>query len=95
MPKHYIAMAGLHGYLPNVCEAFCTQTDAVDYLASIHELGVRRRRKLAKNNYLELNMHGSHRPPVPADGNEYCEIQECECDDPVVHCDSDEFDSGE
>ena len=67
-----------------VREALPTLQQAVDYLAETHELGKRRRRQLKRDHYLELDLH--------RDGNEYCEIQECDCDTPEVHCDSGEFD---
>ena len=76
---HYIAMAGLHGCIPNTCWAHDCVEDAVEDLAQLHELGRNRRRELKRNLYLELNLH--------RDGNEYCEIVECDCDDPTVHND--------
>ena len=77
---HYIGMAGLHGCLPQTCDVYETYQDAVDSLASIHELGKTRSAALKKHGYLELNLH--------RDGNEYCEIEECDCDTPEVHSDS-------
>jgi len=77
---HYIGMAGLHGCLPQKCEVYESYNDAVESLASIHELGKGRTRELKKNGYLELNLH--------RDGNEYCEIEECDCDTPEIHSDS-------
>ena len=72
MSTHYIAMAGLHGYMPQYCASCETYADAVETLAEVHDLGRRRR--------LELNLR--------RDGNEYCEITECDCDNPDVHNDS-------
>ena len=80
MSKHFIAMAGLHGYLPQSCEVYDTYEDAVESLASLHELGKNRTRQLRKEGNLELNLH--------RDGNEYCEIEECECSTPEIHSDS-------
>lgn len=82
---HYIGMAGLHGCLPQTCNVYATQKDAAESLASIHELGKSRTCQLVRDGYLELNLH--------RDGNEYCEITECNCDNPREHsdCDSDPF----
>jgi len=77
--KHFIGMAGLHGYLPQTCGSYDTYDLAVDGLADIHDLGKRRRRELKKHGRLELNLHW--------DGNEYCEIVACDCDDPTTHDD--------
>lgn len=80
---HYIAMAGLHGCIPASCEAYPTLDEAVDDLTSLHELGRNRKRELKRNLCLELNLQ--------RDGNEYCEIEECNCDEPEIHCDSGEY----
>ncbi len=79
-PVHFIGMAGLHGYLPQTCDVYDTYDDAVDSLADLHELGKRRRAELRRDGFLELN--------IRRDGNEYCEITECDCDDPECHSDS-------
>ena len=79
MKTHFIGMAGLHGYLPNYCGSFDNYNDAVNDLADLHELGKRRKAELKKNGYIELNIH--------KDGNEYAEIEECNCDDPECHND--------
>ena len=78
--KHYIGMAGLHGCLLQYCEVYDTYEEAVNGLSFIHELGRDRRRRLRKDGYLEMNIH--------RDGNEYCEIAECDCDTPEIHGDS-------
>lgn len=72
---HYIGMAGLHGCLPQTCNSYETYQDAVDSLASLHELGRARHQELERDGYLELNL------------NEYCEITECDCDTPNDHND--------
>jgi hypothetical protein len=90
MAKHFIAMAGLHGYLPSACEAAPTLAEAVGYLAAIHNLGKKRRKILKDDMYLELNFRPTN-PIIEDDGNEYCEITECSCNDPSVHCDSGEY----
>jgi hypothetical protein len=84
--KHFIGMAGLHGYLPQTCDVYDSVRDAADSLAAIHELGKRRTRKLAHDRYIELNLHDS--PLNQGDGNEYAEIVECDCGTPEVHSDS-------
>lgn len=76
---HYIAMAGLHGYLPQFCCSCETHEDAIDTLVDLHELSKLARRQLALNDYLEMNLHRQ--------GNEYCEITECHCDNPEQHND--------
>lgn len=75
--KHYIVMAGMHGCIPNYCGSCETYAIAVDDLADMHELGRTRKAKLRKEGYLELNL--------ARDGNEYCEITECDCDHPYSH----------
>lgn len=78
-PQHYIAMAGLHGCMPNYQAVLNSYNDAVNSLSDVHELGRRRRQELKRDGYLELNLH--------RDGNEYCEIVACDCDDPDSHSD--------
>lgn len=78
-PRHYIAMAGLHGCMPNYQAVLDSYNDAVNNLSDLHELGRRRRQELKRNGTLELNLH--------RDGNEYCEIVACDCDDPDSHSD--------
>lgn len=78
MAKHYIAMSGSHGCLPDFCQSAYTHDQAVDTLVNLFELGRRRAAILKSDNYLEL---------APIDGAQYCEIDTCECDDPSVHND--------
>lgn len=78
--KHYIAMAGLHGCLPQFCTSCETYQDAVETLADLHEIGRTRKATLKRTGYLELN--------IGRDGNEYCEITTCTCSDPSVHDDN-------
>jgi len=75
--RHFIGMAGLHGYLPSFCDVFESQEDASEALSQLHDLGIRRARRLKIDGYLELNLK--------RDGNEYCEIEECNCDDASIH----------
>jgi hypothetical protein len=72
---HYIGMAGLHGCLSTTCGVYDTQKEAADSLADLHDLGRNRRRKLARDGYLELN--------IRRDGNEYAEITACACSTPL------------
>ena len=74
---HYVAMAGLHGCIPQHCQVHGTYDGAVDDLAALHDLGRHRRKSLQRDGYLELNVY--------RDGNEYCEIRECDCQEPQVH----------
>lgn len=77
---HYIAMAGLKGYLPNYCQAHNTRKEAVDDLCEMHELTLPRIKELRKYGYVDLNIH-KH-------GNEYAEVTECSCDNPEQHNDN-------
>lgn len=78
--KHWVGMAGLHGCLPNFCDVFQTRGAAAQCLGQIHELSGRAIAKLRRDQYFELDLY-EH-------GNEYCEITECNCNDPGVHSDS-------
>jgi len=62
----YIAMAGLHGCMPNVCEEFDSYDVAVNFLADLHELEWKHRKELHDNQIIELN--------IQHDGNEYAEV---------------------
>ena len=82
---HYIAMAGLHGCLPQFCCSAETYSQAVDILAEAIPLGKRRKAELKRTGSLELHLHGTTQ--YEGDGHEYCEIVECDCDDPTIHND--------
>lgn len=77
--EHFVAIAGLHGCMPNCCAAYDTYDGAVEDMVQLHDLGKGRARQLKRNGYLELNLH--------RDGNEYIEIGSCDCDDPDCHND--------
>jgi len=79
MSTHYVAMSGDHGYLPDNCEVHESLSGAVDSLAELFGLGRVRKRELRDTRSLELK--------PSRDGAEYCEIQECNCEDPAVHSD--------
>lgn len=68
-PKHYHAMNGSHGYLPDSSDACETYSAAVDTLVSRFELGKKRARILRRDGYIELNSS--------RDGAEYAEVSEC------------------
>jgi hypothetical protein len=91
--KHYVAMSGMHGCLPDHCEVFETLADAVSNLTQLFELGSTRQARLKKNLYLELELSPVEKNQDVFFGADYCEIQECTCNDPFVHSDS--GDSGE
>ena len=74
---HYIAMAGLHGCMPNFCTSCNTFNDAVEVLADLHELGKTRKKRLHADHCIELNLK--------RDGNEYAEINSCICSTPEEH----------
>lgn len=84
---HYIAMGGLHGYLPSHCNSYESLQDAIESLCNLYELGRMRKKELSDNLYLELSLHGRDFPYLPPDRNEYCEIVECNCNHPEVHND--------
>lgn len=81
---HYIAMAGLHGCIPNYCDVYASFDDAVESLCQVHDLGPysRFRKELKKHGYTELNLR-KH-------GNAYAEVSECSCEEPWIHSDSGE-----
>lgn len=64
----YTAMAGLHGYLPNVSEQCDTYENAVMLLAQIHDLSTDDVDELRKYGYIALD--------IQVYGNEYAEIAE-------------------
>jgi hypothetical protein len=79
--KHFIACSGLHGCMSSDCEAFPTYKDAVEYLVGMYGLGRKRAKELREDSCLELNLK--------RDGNEYCEITECDCSTPWEHSETD------
>lgn len=74
---HYVYGSGTHGclydYGPNYA---ATLQDAVDALAMLFNLSLRRQRQLKRGTYLELQSY---------DGADYCEITECSCTTPWDH----------
>ncbi|MBD3261582.1 MAG: hypothetical protein GF334_07870 [Candidatus Altiarchaeales archaeon] len=86
MAKHYIAMVGLYGCLPNSCDVYKTKKDAIESIIFIQG---------TKRGYIgNLRKHGYTDMDLNEFGNEYAEIIECDCDEPHIHQDSmgeDEF----
>ncbi len=81
MTKHYVAMAGLHGCMPQYCSGHEHYNDAVDDLIGLHEIeDSGEALVLERDSSIELDIH-EH-------GNEYAEITECDCDDINVHNDN-------
>lgn len=72
--RHYIALAGEFGYLPDYCDVFETKRDAIESLAELHKLGRRAKRELRADNYTALTRYA-----------DYCEIQVCGCGNPKQH----------
>lgn len=82
--RHFIAMSGDHGCIPDYCDVFPEYQAAVDSLADMFSLGRTRKARLFADRILEL------KPNFNEDsfGAEYCEIQTCDCDNPAVHSDN-------
>jgi hypothetical protein len=76
--RHYIAMSGSHGCLPDHCQSFGCKRDAVNDLVELFGLGQWATRRLRQDGYVALS---------PGAGAEYCEIQECDCHSPETHND--------
>ncbi len=76
---HYILMGGLHGCLPQHCTTHDTLADAVEEAVHRYELSKRRQRFLCEDRYLDLNLK--------YEGNEYLEIEQCDCANPEQHDD--------
>lgn len=72
----WIAMAGLHGCMPNVCEEFDNRESAVDFLCYLHELnnGDPEDLELA----FELSQDGYTDLLLSFHGNEYAEVTQKE-----------------
>lgn len=80
VPRHYVYGSGEHGYLyDNGPQCAETLKDAVESLARTFNLGRTRKAQLKRGLYLELNPR--------RDGADYCEITECDCDNPLDHQD--------
>lgn len=77
--KHYIAMGGLYGCLPDNCSAYKTKEDAIGGLNCIYELEDDQIKDLESSGHTNLTQE---------QGGQYCEVLECDCNEPWEH---DEF----
>jgi hypothetical protein len=69
----WVAMAGLRGYMPNVCETFHYRADAIRFLSEMHELHWHRTgavTELRETGFAEIDLHTF--------GNEYISVQRAE-----------------
>lgn len=80
--KHYIAMSGHRGYMPDYVDVFATRADAAASLAQLFDLGKRKESELRRYGWLDLNARRY--------GAEYAEITDCNCDRPGEHSESGE-----
>ncbi len=78
--KHYIAMSGSHGCLPDSVTTFSKRIDAVNHLIDLFELPVNGNKAddLRHSGYVELGKNY---------GAEYAQILECNCEHPEIHGD--------
>ena len=78
MPKHYIAMSGSYGCLPDRSEVYDNYFDAIGDLKELFELDGAQHVLLKARHYIDL----------PAgSGADYAEIVHCDCDNPAIHSD--------
>jgi hypothetical protein len=80
MSRHFIAMGGEYGCMPDNCQAYYSPEDAVDGLNNIYELSEQQLVELTDNwiTYLAREQGGA-----------YCEISDCDCDEPWSHSEYD------
>jgi len=85
MAKHYIAMYGFSGCLPESCEAYPTKKQAEESLVFMLDLPPNGRvaKELRQCGLAYLNAHKHDLT--------YCEVTECDCADPGCHCASGEY----
>ena len=80
MSKHYIAMSGSAGCLPDYCEVYPGTKEgldgAVEGLATLHELNRTQRAILRSGFFLRLKS---------GTGADYAQIEQCNCSDPQIH----------
>lgn len=62
----FVAMAGLHGCMPNCSEDYTDYNAAVDSMAELHDLSEEQKETLRNDGIIELDIH--------VQGNEYIEI---------------------
>ena len=82
MKKHYVAMSGLTGCLPDTCQSFPRLQDAIDFLSDLWSDYRGVKSALRTIRYWERND-----PSYMMGDLQYCEIVECNCDDPTIHND--------
>lgn len=80
--KHYIAMSGIVGCLPDCCESFNRLNDAVEFLGDLWNDFRGVKSSLRKDRIW-------YKPAIDswAGSLDYCEIVECDCDNPEIHND--------
>ena len=78
MAKHYIGMNGLRGYMPDSCNSYETEQDAVDSLTALLELTDEQAQELEERGIVDC---------TPEQGAEYCSVDECDCSEPECHND--------
>lgn len=80
MTRHFIAMSGTYGCIPDNIHVFEKRLDAVKYIIDIFELPRygSKAEDLRKTGYVELG-HDF--------GADYAEIEECNCSHPEIHDD--------
>jgi len=76
--KHYIAMNGTRGCLPDSCSAYETKQAAIEWLTELLELTEEQAAELERVNFV---------PCTDEQGAEYAEITECTCLKPWEHGD--------
>lgn len=74
--KHYIAMNGSYGCIPDACYVLKTRKDAVDTMIDQFDLSRAKARELRQRGSLSF---GS------GFGADYCEVLECDCAEPWIH----------
>lgn len=73
--RHYIAMSGQHGCLPDSCEVYTDKRTAISDIKDLYP---------EKNVATILTMRGI----VELGRNRYASVEACECATPGVHSDS-------
>lgn len=83
--KHYIAMSGDHGCLPDHCQVYSTKRVAIADLANLFGDMRGVQSDLRKYNYCELSDKQSWEGERGCAGAEYAEVEICTCADPGQH----------
>lgn len=97
MRKHYIGMAGLRGYMPNLCELYPTFEGAVEGLLFIHDIEPdppdwwlndatpADMGALEEDREIAAELRDTGYAELAHHGNEYMEVTECSCATPWIH----------